>query len=89
MTQYDEASLKDSLPPETATCISKFQDECLISMSDDLHTSVALAAITEPLKTINDLLHTRKVLWLQVKESIQLCCSSTDLHSTFHLYLLT
>ncbi|KAL8501765.1 hypothetical protein ACS0TY_021040 [Phlomoides rotata] len=60
MAQYDGASLKDSLPPETVTCISKFQDECLISMSDDLHTSVALAAITEPLKTINDLLHTRK-----------------------------
>jgi hypothetical protein len=30
-------------------------------MSDDLHTSVALAAISEPLKVMNDLLHTRKV----------------------------
>jgi hypothetical protein len=30
-------------------------------MSDDLHTSVALAAISEPLKVMNDLLHTRMV----------------------------
>lgn len=62
--QYDEASLKDSIPSEIATCINKFQDECFISMSDDLHTTVALAAISEPLKTMNDLLHTRKVLLL-------------------------
>lgn len=31
-------------------------------MSDDLHTPVVLAALSDPLKTINDLLHTRKVL---------------------------
>lgn len=30
-------------------------------MSDDLHTNVVLAALTEPLKAMNDLLHTRKV----------------------------
>ena len=29
-------------------------------MSDDLHTPVVLAALSEPLKTMNDLLHTRK-----------------------------
>ncbi|XP_041989561.1 cysteine--tRNA ligase, chloroplastic/mitochondrial-like [Salvia splendens] len=58
--QHDEASLKDSIPAEVATCINKFRDECSISMTDDLHTSVALAAISEPLKTMNDLLHTRK-----------------------------
>ncbi|PIN01870.1 Cysteinyl-tRNA synthetase [Handroanthus impetiginosus] len=60
LSKYDEASLKDSIPSEIATCINKFLDECLISMSDDLHTTVALAAMSEPLKTINDLLHTRK-----------------------------
>ncbi|XP_047970173.1 cysteine--tRNA ligase, chloroplastic/mitochondrial isoform X1 [Salvia hispanica] len=58
--QHDETSLKDSIPADVATCINKFWDECLISMTDDLHTSVALAAISEPLKTMNDLLHTRK-----------------------------
>ncbi|XP_057799975.1 LOW QUALITY PROTEIN: cysteine--tRNA ligase, chloroplastic/mitochondrial-like [Salvia miltiorrhiza] len=58
--QHEEADLKDSIPSEIATCINKFQDECSISMTDDLHTSVALAAISEPLKTMNDLLHTRK-----------------------------
>ncbi|KAL7121737.1 hypothetical protein ACP275_01G002000 [Erythranthe tilingii] len=57
---YDEASLKDSIPSETETCINKFHDECLTSMSDDLHTTVALAAMSEPLKNLNDLLHTRK-----------------------------
>ncbi|KAK6162086.1 hypothetical protein DH2020_001927 [Rehmannia glutinosa] len=60
VTQYDEAGLKDSIPSGTATCINKFQDECLTSMLDDLHTPVVLAAMSEPLKTINDLLHTRK-----------------------------
>ncbi|KAL3650686.1 hypothetical protein CASFOL_007089 [Castilleja foliolosa] len=61
VTQYvSSAGLKDSIPSETATCINKFHDECLTSMLDDLHTTVALAAMSEPLKTINDLLHTRK-----------------------------
>nr|XP_019069190.1 cysteine--tRNA ligase, chloroplastic/mitochondrial isoform X3 [Solanum lycopersicum] len=59
-TQHDEASLKDSIPAETANCINKFQDEVLSSISDDLHTPVALAAMSDPLKLINDLLHTRK-----------------------------
>ncbi|GFQ00449.1 cysteine--tRNA ligase [Phtheirospermum japonicum] len=60
VTQYASAGLKDSIPSETITCINKFHDECLTSMLDDLHTTVALAAMSEPLKTINDLLHTRK-----------------------------
>ncbi|KAL0330560.1 UNVERIFIED_CONTAM: Cysteine--tRNA ligase, chloroplastic/mitochondrial [Sesamum radiatum] len=60
LTQYDDASLKDSIPAGIATCIKNFYDECLTSMLDDLHTPVALAAMSEPLKTINDLLHTRK-----------------------------
>lgn len=86
MAQYDEASLKDSVPSETATCISKFQDECLISMSDDLHTPVALAAMSEPLKTINDLSHTRKVLLVAVEGSnYNHGCSSTDSLSTGHI----
>ncbi|KAL3844017.1 hypothetical protein ACJIZ3_001420 [Penstemon smallii] len=60
LTQDDETSRKDSISPGTASCINKFHDECMTSMSDDLHTTVALAAMSEPLKTINDLLHTRK-----------------------------
>ncbi|CAI9784938.1 unnamed protein product [Fraxinus pennsylvanica] len=58
--QHDEASRKDSIPSGTALCIDKFNDEFLTSMSDDFHTPVTLAAMSEPLKTINDLLHTRK-----------------------------
>ncbi|KAF3638458.1 putative cysteine--tRNA ligase, cytoplasmic-like isoform X2 [Capsicum annuum] len=60
VSQHDEASWKDSIPAETASCINKFQDEVLSSISDDLHTPVALAAMSDPLKLINDLLHTRK-----------------------------
>ncbi|XP_073276385.1 cysteine--tRNA ligase, chloroplastic/mitochondrial isoform X1 [Primulina huaijiensis] len=60
LIQHDLAGLKDSIPTATTICINKFHDECLTSMSDDLHTPVALAAMSEPLKTINDLLHTRK-----------------------------
>lgn len=53
----------DSLPASTTNCIEKLQDEYETSMSDDLHTSVALAAISEPLKVMNDLMHTRKVIF--------------------------
>ncbi|KAL6523892.1 hypothetical protein OROMI_030987 [Orobanche minor] len=60
VTQYDETGQKDSFPSAIENCIIKFHDECLTSMLDDLHTPVALAAMSEPLKTINDLLHTRK-----------------------------
>ncbi|XP_022881734.1 cysteine--tRNA ligase, chloroplastic/mitochondrial-like isoform X2 [Olea europaea var. sylvestris] len=60
LSQHDEASRKDSIPSGTALCIDKFNDEFLTSMSDDFHTPVTLAAMSEPLKTINDLLHTRK-----------------------------
>lgn len=60
ISQHDEASRKDSIPAETANCINKFQDEVFSSISDDLHTPVALAAMSDPLKLINDLLHTRK-----------------------------
>ncbi|CAH9141140.1 unnamed protein product [Cuscuta epithymum] len=50
----------DSVPLGTAECIEKFHNELLTSLSDDLHTPVALAAMSDPLKMMNDLLHTRK-----------------------------
>jgi hypothetical protein len=53
----------DSIPPDTANCVNNFQNIFEASMSDDLHTSVVLGAISDPLKAINDLLHTRKVLY--------------------------
>ncbi|CAN6218690.1 unnamed protein product [Urochloa humidicola] len=58
--QQQEKSSGDSLPANTLNYIQKLHDEFETSMSDDLHTSVALAAISEPLKVMNDLLHTRK-----------------------------
>ena len=39
-------------------------------MSDDIHTPVVLAALSDPLKIINDLLHTRKVLHIRVARFI-------------------
>ena len=62
LSQHNEANRKESIPPDVMNCISKFNDEVLVSMLDDLHTPVALSALSDPLKIINDLLHTRKVL---------------------------
>ncbi|XP_042412679.1 cysteine--tRNA ligase, chloroplastic/mitochondrial-like isoform X1 [Zingiber officinale] len=55
-----QARLSDSLPPETLQCIDKLHLDFESSMSDDLHTPVALASISEPLRIINELLHTKK-----------------------------
>ncbi|XP_041022716.1 cysteine--tRNA ligase, chloroplastic/mitochondrial isoform X2 [Juglans microcarpa x Juglans regia] len=60
LSQNDVAVRVDLIPPDTANCINNFQNIFVDSMSDDLHTPVVLAAISDPLKTINDLLHTRK-----------------------------
>ncbi|XP_024956790.1 cysteine--tRNA ligase, chloroplastic/mitochondrial isoform X5 [Citrus sinensis] len=60
LSLLDAAALKDSIPPDTVTSINKFHNDFLASMPDDLHTTVVLAALSDPLKTINDLLHTRK-----------------------------
>ncbi|KAK8519509.1 hypothetical protein V6N13_133424 [Hibiscus sabdariffa] len=59
LSQHDKG-LQESIPPETSDIINKFHNDFLASMSDDLHTPVVLAALSDPLKTINDLLHTRK-----------------------------
>ncbi|KAK6279454.1 hypothetical protein POUND7_019721 [Theobroma cacao] len=59
LSQHD-TRLQGSIPPETSNAINKFHNDFLVSMSDDLHTPVVLAALSDPLKTINDLLHTRK-----------------------------
>ncbi|GMQ03024.1 hypothetical protein CsSME_00048995 [Camellia sinensis var. sinensis] len=60
LSLHNNVNRKDSIPPDVKSCINKFNDEVLVSMLDDLHTPVALSALSEPLKIINDLLHTRK-----------------------------
>ncbi|XP_077222995.1 cysteinyl-tRNA synthetase, class Ia family protein isoform X2 [Tasmannia lanceolata] len=60
LSQHNKEIREDSIPLDTLNCINKFSSEFETSMLDDLHTPVVLAAISEPLKTINDLLHTRK-----------------------------
>ncbi|CAL0327192.1 unnamed protein product [Lupinus luteus] len=59
LIEHDQAVRKDSIPPDTLNIIDNFQNIFLTSMSDDLHTPVVLAGLSEPLKSINDLLHTR------------------------------
>ena len=39
------------------------------SMADDLHTPTAVAALSEPLKVMNDLMHTRKVVLFHSHQS--------------------
>ncbi|XP_038679056.1 cysteine--tRNA ligase, chloroplastic/mitochondrial isoform X2 [Tripterygium wilfordii] len=56
---HDPAS-EDFIPPDILDAIKKFDNDFNASMSDDLHTSVVLASLSDPLKTINDMLHTRK-----------------------------
>nr|XP_010928295.1 cysteine--tRNA ligase, chloroplastic/mitochondrial isoform X1 [Elaeis guineensis] len=60
LSQHDARNLKDSIPADILNCIQKFLVDFENSISDDLHTPVVLAGLSEPLKTINDLLHTRK-----------------------------
>lgn len=59
--QQPQDSGQLTAPDDISNCISRFQAEFKTSMSDDMHTPVVLAAMSEPLKAINDLLHTRQV----------------------------
>lgn len=61
LSQHDIALEKDAIPLDTMNGMNKFHDVFVASMSDDLHTPVVLAAMSNPLKIMNDLLHTRKV----------------------------
>lgn len=60
LSQHPEGTKMDSIPDVTSTCINKFLDDFETSMLDDIHTPVVLAAMSDPLKAINDLLHTRQ-----------------------------
>ncbi|XP_057434447.1 cysteine--tRNA ligase, chloroplastic/mitochondrial isoform X2 [Lotus japonicus] len=60
LNQQDRTVRKDNIPPDTLSIINKLHEVFLTSMSDDLHTPVVLAGLSDPLKSINDLLHTRK-----------------------------
>ncbi|GAV87619.1 tRNA-synt_1e domain-containing protein/DALR_2 domain-containing protein [Cephalotus follicularis] len=59
LSQHHVAIHEDVIPPDTLNAINKFYNNFEASMSDDLHTPVVLAALSDPLKAINDLLHTR------------------------------
>ncbi|CAI8599594.1 unnamed protein product [Vicia faba] len=60
LNQHDQTVRKDSVPSDTLSIIDNLYNVFLTSMSDDLHTPVVLAGLSDPLKLINDLLNTRK-----------------------------
>ncbi|XP_065849426.1 cysteine--tRNA ligase, chloroplastic/mitochondrial isoform X1 [Euphorbia lathyris] len=60
ISQHNMEFEKDSVPSDTLNAINQFHDVFVTSMSDDLHTPVLLAALSDPLKIMNDMLHTRK-----------------------------
>ncbi|XP_050363881.1 cysteine--tRNA ligase, chloroplastic/mitochondrial isoform X1 [Argentina anserina] len=60
VSQHDVSTLKDTIPPEIVESINNFNNVFVTSMSDDLHSSVVFGSLSDPLKTMNDLLHTRK-----------------------------
>lgn len=64
LRQNGGSDFGESAPKDTLDAIFRFRSEFENSLSDDLHTPVALAALSEPLRIINDLLHTHKV-WLK------------------------
>lgn len=62
LSQQDPEFKKDSVPLDILNGINKFHEMFVSSMSDDLHTPVVFASLSDPLKIINDMLHTRKVI---------------------------
>nr|XP_043607886.1 cysteine--tRNA ligase, chloroplastic/mitochondrial isoform X2 [Erigeron canadensis] len=58
--KQDDPSQKEHIPTEIVDCIRNLNDVFITSMSEDLHSPVVLSAMSDPLKTANDLLHTRK-----------------------------
>lgn len=60
ISQDDATIEKGSIPPHIQTINNKLHQDFVESMSDDINTPDALAALSDPLKTINDLLHTSK-----------------------------
>ena len=71
LNQHDQTVRKDSIPSATLSIIDNFHNVFLTSMSDDLHTPVVLSGLSDPLKSINDLLHTRQVWYFShVSEEI-------------------
>ena len=62
LAPYREGNLKEKITPDAQKCIARFHLDFRTSMADDLHTPVVLASLLEPLKTINTVLNSLKVL---------------------------
>ena len=62
-------------PPESQGII----DSVEAALCDDLNTPQAIALLSEPLKSLNDLLHTKKVKANDCKASSCLCLAMTTI----------
>ncbi|WCJ30338.1 Cysteine--tRNA ligase [Euphorbia peplus] len=60
ISQHSVEFEKDSVPSDTLNTVNQFHNVFVTSMSDDLHTPDLLAALSDPLKAMNDMIHTRK-----------------------------
>ena len=49
------------LSKECKTCVERLRASFQCSMADDLLTPAVLASLSDPLKVMNDLIHTKKV----------------------------
>ncbi|XP_057837680.2 cysteine--tRNA ligase, chloroplastic/mitochondrial isoform X2 [Cryptomeria japonica] len=61
------------VPSNIVDCINKIRVTFTSSMSDDLHAHIVLAALSEPLRIMNDLMFTR-----QVKKLLSRLCSVSN-----------
>ncbi|KAH9329834.1 hypothetical protein KI387_001942, partial [Taxus chinensis] len=60
LSGYTRQNTGQPLPSNIIDCIDKIRVAFTSSMSDDLHAHIALAALSEPLRIMNDLMFTRQ-----------------------------
>lgn len=61
LSEQDNKEASGNPSKEASELAESFKATFKSSMADDLHTPVVVAAFSDPLKLMNNLLHTRKV----------------------------
>lgn len=61
MSEQDSKVTGGNPSKEAAELVTSFKTTFKSSMADDLHTPVVVSSFSDPLKFMNNLLHTRKV----------------------------
>eukprot|EP01018_Ginkgo_biloba_P004559 Gb_40720 [translate_table: standard] len=60
LSGHARQSIGEHIPNAIQDCVDRIHSAFASSMADDLHTPVACAALSEPLKIMNDLMYTRQ-----------------------------